>query len=130
MTREQFIKKFKVGDIITQPNWDTDMYSRITHIGKYGFVGIEQSGDEFYYSFESKRNWLPCSNEISDQILEAPEGYASPATYVSSCETWQLSHGIYCSESDAQKGIGQNFIIWPTKILINGKEEPLWIKIQ
>lgn len=58
MTKEEFKEKFKVGDRITKPSWEKDMFTDITFTGVNFFSGIEQSGnEEVYYNFKDWQHY-------------------------------------------------------------------------
>lgn len=64
MTKEEFIKKFKVGDLICRPYWSKEDKTKIVFIGRDKFVVDDYSlgnkspedGEE-YWDYSSYKDW-------------------------------------------------------------------------
>ena len=59
MTREEFIKSFKVGDKIRLKTWYKESYIAIDHIGHDMFVGTGEEENESHWRISDDHDWQP-----------------------------------------------------------------------
>lgn len=118
MNRDDFIKKFKVGDKVRSDVWNIDEYLEILFMGKDRFFTLDKRGQEWSYSYTSI-NWLPYTEPKKKKTVKMAQALIQNNTYI------YATSALYSSKEEARSFLGK-LIQWP--LVINNEEQ--WITVE
>ena len=120
MTRDDFIKKYKVGDKIRAYHWGDGLWLEIIFIGSQKFFAKNDLGTENTWSFDAI-NWLPYTEPPKPKKTVK----MARALAQNNNGRFYVSDFIYSSKEEARCFLGK-LIQWP--VVINGEEQ--WIEVE
>ena len=120
MTRDDFIKKYKVGDKIRAYHWGDGLWLEIIFIGSQKFFAKNDLGTENTWSFDAI-DWLP----YTEQPKPKKTVKMARALAQNNNGRFYVSDFIYSSKEEARCFLGK-LIQWP--VVINGEEQ--WIEVE
>ena len=121
MNRDDFIKKYKVGDKIKLGDWEPERYLKILSVGDKSFFCNYASDFEYVYPID--QDWIPYTKpqkkkktvKMAQALIKTTNGEFSITAYFSSSKE-ELERLFHPSE----------VIQWP--LVINGEEQ--WITVE
>jgi hypothetical protein len=120
MTRDDFIKKYKVGDKIRAYHWGDGLWLEIIFIGSQKFFAKNDLGTENTWSFDAI-DWLPYTEPPKPKKTVK----MARALAQNNNGRFYVSDFIYSSKEEARCFLGK-LIQWP--VVINGEEQ--WIEVE
>ena len=121
MNRDDFIKKFKVGDKVRSDVWNIDEYLEILFMGKDRFFTLDKRGQEWSYSYTSI-NWLPYTEPKKKKTVKMAQ-----ALFRRGNGSYGETHDVYSSKEEVEQDFSLYTLIqWP--LVINGEEQ--WITVE
>lgn len=120
MTKDEFVKKYHVGDKIRAPHWKSNRFSEVLYLGDKEFFVRDDDNAEGGWEY-SDYDWQPYT---------APQKTVkmSQAVYKwrGLSQTHQISSLFFKSKKEAETDIQIEIVQWP--IVVNGVEQ--WIEVE
>lgn len=122
MTRDDFIKKYKVGDKIRAYHWGDGLWLEIIFIGSQKFFAKNDLGTENTWSFDAI-DWIPYTEppkpkksvKMAQALIKTTNGEFS------------ITDFFYSSKEELERLFHPSEVIqWP--LVINGEEQ--WITVE
>ena len=125
MTRDEFIKHFKVGDKIKQNVWNETLFVEIIFIGDKRFFAMDESGNDRDWEFYEY--WLPYTPPKKKKTIKMAQSLLKD--HFNNKISPLISGHFFASKEDAEKyasSFGDTLIQWP--LVVNGVEQ--WIEVE
>jgi hypothetical protein len=125
MTRDEFVKKFKVGDKIRMAHWTCSRFSEILYIGNVRFFARSEDSNEYSFEYEYSNDyfWLPYT-EPKKTVKMAQALYQRTDD-----GTFFINGDFFKSKEEAKEyytSSSYKIVQWP--LVINGVEQ--WVEVE
>lgn len=122
MTRDDFIKKYKVGDKIRAYHWGDGLWLEIIFIGSQKFFAKNDLGTENTWSFDAI-DWIPYTEPPKPKKTVK----MARALAQNNNGRFYISDFLYSSKEEAISFLGK-LIQWP--LVINNEEECIEVEVE